>query len=293
MHKFSTETYQSLCTDPSSYHVWQVVLPQKAFSHDFLLSGMLALASLHIATTKDAPDALPYIDTALHYYHLAFAPFRKALDSLSPLNCDAVFAHSVITTAIGIALPRMTADRGEKSSMTENIMVVFKLLQGVRNIHRISHHWLSTKLFSDYNFCDSTAGRVDADTEAALTRLTLLNDETVLNADADQYRINKDALALLHHCFSRFVNSLHLAEDVMAWLAIVDKDFVHCLRRRQPFSLLILMYWGVLLGQLDGRIWWARDSGKALVSELLMELRSDDLRWEAVRMWPQKKMGIK
>lgn len=79
----------------------------------------------------------------------------------------------------------------------------------------------------------------------------------------------------------------------MAWLAMVDKEFCSYLRHRRALSLLILMHWGTLLGELDGRIWWARSAGKALISELLMILHSGDSRWEAARMWPQQKLAAK
>lgn len=291
MHKFSTETYKSLCADASLYHAWQVIVPQKAFSHDFLLSGILALSSLHIASTVELPAASSYIDTALQYYHMTFAPFRKALDNISPMNCDAVFVHSVITMAISISLPKLTAQRDETSSMIETVTAVFELLRGTSNIYHISRSWFSTDFFSNKDWASTVPERLDADTQMALTRLEVLNDELVL--DAGQRQINQNAISILQSCFSRSANLENPIEPVMAWLAMVDKEFCSYLRHRRALSLLILMHWGTLLGELDGRIWWARSAGKALISELLMILHSGDSRWEAARMWPQQKLAAK
>lgn len=293
MHKFSTETFMSLSNDPSDFHVWQMVVPRKALEHDFLLSGILAVAALHAATLIESPAALSYIDTALEHHNMAFAPFRRALDHITPFNCDAVFAHSIITTIIGIALPRLTATRDESSNMTENIIVVFELLQGVRNIAWISEPWLHTKLFTSRRefWKESSVTELDPETEAALNKLATLNDDTMATVDQEQHRMNRDAIALLHRCFLRHANARDAA-SVLTWLAAVDKDFVDRLRRRKPFPLLILMYWGVLLGTLDGQMWWARNSGKALVTELLVALHPGVFQWEGAQLWPKQKLGL-
>lgn len=292
MHKFSTDTYHCVCTEPSDYYTWQVVLPQKALDHDFLLNGILALASLHIASTLEAPAALSYIDTALQYHNMANAPYREALDHITPRNCDAVFGHSIITTVIGISLPRLTAEREESSSMTENITVVFELLKGVSKILNISRPWMETRLFSSRSdYFDVDYSKLDMDTDAALSRLAALNDEIEPSVNPEHRRIYKGAIWVLRQCFARFANNKDPG-SVLAWLAAVDKEFVHFLRRRETFPLLILIHWAVLLDKLDGLMWWAQNSGKALAAELLSVLPPGNLVWEEVRAWPKQKLGL-
>ncbi|RAL03673.1 Zn(II)2Cys6 transcription factor domain-containing protein [Aspergillus ibericus CBS 121593] len=292
MHKFSTETYQSLCNEPTDHQVWQSVIPRKALEYSFLMSGILAVASLHIASELDPPAALSYIDTALEYHDLAFAPFRQAIDNLTPANCDAVFAHSVITTVIGIALPQLAAVREETQSMTENIIVVFELLHGTTNIFSISRPWLQDKLFtSRRGFWETPLSILDSETEAALDRLTALNNDMLAGANAEQHSIIKNAIALLRRCFCRYNHNRDVA-SILAWVATVDKEFVQALRCRQPLALLVLLHWGALLHELDGKVWWANNSGRALVSELQNALRPCDVRWEGALQWPKRKLGL-
>ena len=292
MHKFSTETYESLCTSNSEHYVWQIAIPRLALQYDFLMNGLLALGALHIATSLEPPASLVYIDTALQYHNLTFAPYRTAVDNITPLNCEAVLAQSIITTVIGIALPRVSAARGESASITENIVVVFELLQGVKKIHRIGESWIKLELFSRRrNFWDTGVIGLDSETQAALERLDTLNDETLATIDPDQHQINKDAIIYLRH-FSTRLNTSVDAANVLAWLAMVDKEFVDNVRRRQPLALLILMHWGVLLGELDGQHWWARGSGRVLVRELLDALRPGDPQWADAVAWPRKKMAL-
>ncbi|KAB8217169.1 hypothetical protein BDV33DRAFT_193818 [Aspergillus novoparasiticus] len=292
MHKFSTDTYRSLCNKESDHYVWRIVMPRKALEHDFLMSGILAVASLHTASALEPPEALSYIDTALEYHNQGLAPFRHAITNLTPFNCDAVFAHSVITIMICIALPRLPGSRGESSSMTENLIFVFELLKGVAKIFTITRSWLENNLFASKNgFYEKSVAPLDAGTEAALTRLADLNDTLLSSVEPDQHSIIKDAISHLHRCFARYAHEQDAA-SVLSWLAGVDKEFVHVVCRRQPLALLVLMHWGVLLAELDGKTWWARKSGSALVSEILIALQAGDARWEEAVLWPKQKLGL-
>lgn len=293
MHKFATETFSTVSTSESKFHVWQIVIPRLALQYDFLMNGILALAALHIATTTESPTSLAYIDTALQYHNLSFAPFRAAIDNLTPQNCEAVLAQSIVTTVIGIALPRVTAPRDDNSNMTENILLVFELLQGVKKIIHIGRSWIKINLYSRQKERYESMGptELDSDASAAFDRLAMLNEETVASMDAQQYLINKEVIDHLRDCYTLYASSQDPGE-VLAWLAAVDKEFVDNVRRQQPLALLILMHWGVLLGELDGRWWWASNSGKSLVLELLQVLLPADARWTEYLSWPQRRMGL-
>lgn len=292
MHQFATDTYQSLCVNESETHTWQALVPRLALKHRYLMNGILALASLHIATTLDPASAPAYIDTGLEYHSLSLEPFRIAIDNLTPENCDAAFAQSIVTTAISLALPQLTTTRENAASMTENSIMVFELLQGVKKILTIGNSWINLELFSQGEFWKDTSATLDEDTSSALNQLAMLNERTRASGDETQYGINKDVIDHLRHCFMKFSCSSDPA-PVLAWLGAVDKGFVDSLRRRLPFSLLVLAYWGVLLGYLNGQRWWARNSGRALVSELLDALSAEDLLWESCLGWVQRRMSLK
>jgi len=291
MHKFSTDTFQTLCVSESEKQIWQITIPRLALKHDYLMNGILALASMHIATSAEPAKALLYHDTGMQYYNRSLTPFRNAIDSITPRNCDAVFAHSIVMIAISISSPRLTVTKDECTSITENIVVLFELLQGVRKILQVGQSWINLELFSKGEFWKKTPDELDPDTESALDNLSALNDEVMIGIYSEQHRINNEVISHLRHCYAKFAPSADPA-PVLAWLARVEKDFVDSLRCRQPFSLLILMYWGVLLTELDGKRWWARNSGRALVTELLDALSLGDPRWNGALSWVQRKLSL-
>jgi hypothetical protein len=176
--------------------------------------------------------------------------------------------------------------------MIENMLVVFELLQGVKKIIHIGRSWIKINLYSrQRDLYDTSLPELDADASAAFDRLAMLNEDTVAGMDPQQYRVNKEVIDHLRTCFTLYASSLDPGE-VLAWLAAVDKEFVDNVRRRQPLALLILMHWGVLLGELDGRWWWAQNSGKSLVLELLRVLQPADAQWTGFLSWPQRRMGL-
>lgn len=289
MHKFSTETFESFCNSSADLKAWQVVVPQIALRHDFLMKGILATASLHIASSLDPSSAISYINTALEYHNQTLTPFRLAIDEISPANCDAVFAQSVVTTIISIALPQLTTEKDQSIGAYEKIVLATELLQGVSSILRMYRPWVTLKPFrNEGGFWDTAKIGLDGETEAALNNLSALIHET---ADARQHGIFIEALNLLRHCFTRYANSKDVS-SILALLAAADKEFIYSLRSREPIALLILMYWGVLLHDLHGKLWWARGSGSALVLELLAELRHFQPRWENILLWPKQKVGL-
>jgi hypothetical protein len=254
------------------------------------MHGILSLASLHIATTLEAPQARVYIDMGLEYHSMSLEPFRVAIDNLTPQNCDAVFAESVVTTAISLSLPQLTATHGNEGGMIEHMVTVFELLQGVKKILTIGRSWIRLELFSKGEFWKDSSAELDDDTQSALNQLSFLNNQTRSGGDDIQHGINRDVINYLRHCFMKFSFSSDPA-PVLAWLGSVDKGFVNGIRRRSPFQLLILAYWGILLAELDGNRWWARNAGKALVSEILESLDAEDLLWEGCLEWVHRKLG--
>ncbi|KAB8215559.1 hypothetical protein BDV33DRAFT_195084 [Aspergillus novoparasiticus] len=102
---------------------------------------------------------------------------------------------------------------------------------------------------------------------------------------------NREAIDLLRSCFAKFARSSHPVA-ILAWLVYTKKEFIDGLRMRQPFPLLILMHWGVLLNELGCHFWWAKGCGRDLVTELLAEIKSEDPVWKQALEWPRKMIGV-
>lgn len=287
IHKFSTETYKSVSNDPSDYHIWQIIIPQKALDFDFLMCGILAIASLHSAATVESSEAASmYIDTALEYHSSALSSYRKAVENINFSNCDAIYAHSIIIAAISLAMPR-----SDDADMTSAVYTMFELVQGIKGVANFSESWFQSHLYKSMrDFWNVPGSTLDNATEAALTKLRSLSDDFA--SDINQRRILQDAISVLDHCFRRFGYFKDIG-SVFQWFAEVDKEFIHLLKCHSPIAWLSVVYWGVLFGQLDGKVWWATNSGALLVSGLLDLLDLGDSRLEDAILWPKEKLGLR
>jgi hypothetical protein len=170
----------------------------------------------------------------------------------------------------------------------ENVITCFDLLHGVKRILIPGQSWINLELFSQAQegyYCAPGRGY-----RLRINQLTALNEQTKANGDGIHHRINKEVIEHLRHWFME----LSCSPDpgpVLAWLAAVDKEFVDSWRLRRPFSLLVLAYWGLLLKKLYGQQWWARNSGKAFVGELLDALDPEDLLWKSCLTWVKQKIS--
>ncbi|KAL3481028.1 hypothetical protein BJX99DRAFT_219553 [Aspergillus californicus] len=289
MHKFSTETYKSFFSEPGDYHVWQFTIPQLAFRHEFLLYGLLSVAALHTAFAGTR-SARSYIDTAMVYQSRASAPFHDAIRNISHENCDAVFAYSMIITVNGIAMPQLSVDKSDKVNILDTIFMVFELVQGTAEISKIGGPWLQRSCLVQQDYWGKSSETLDGETDRALTRLSAMNDEENRH-NADRHRFIEYAISRLRLCFHRF-RGLGDPASVLTWLATVDRDFVNCLRRHETLPLVVLLHWGVLLGQLDGKVWWASNSGEALVSDTMRILKNKNAKLGDVASWPKRVLGL-
>ncbi|KAJ0413275.1 hypothetical protein BJY00DRAFT_306431 [Aspergillus carlsbadensis] len=319
MHTFSTETYKSLFAEPTDNQMWQVILPRRALEEaeaedgegGFLLDGILSAAALHTAlrlsssssggnpTPEDLARKQLYIDAAMQYQSRAFEPYQRALQCLSRENCDIVFGQALITVVNGIALPQVlhtpnSRDSGSRTNMLETVFTLFELVQGTAEINRITGPWLKDKdprlVYEDF-WDAASRTNLDAGTEAALKRLSVLNDvehdKSSGSASVDtllcqqhghghgytggygyKHVLLETTISLLRQCFRRYT-ALHDPVSVLTWLAMVDRGFVECVRRHETLPLLVLMHWGTLLARLEGVLWWAGRSGRDLVGDVL------------------------
>ncbi|KAL3443672.1 hypothetical protein BJX65DRAFT_298160 [Aspergillus insuetus] len=227
MHHFATETYQTLCVSKSE----------------------------HIATTREGSEARMYIDAGLSYHSISLEPFRIAIGNLTPENCEAAFAQSIVTTAISLALPQLTAHKAapapaseptSSTRMTGHILTIFKLLQGVKRILTLKKQHITLQLFTQGPFWrKDVSTTLDTSTIVAFEGLTRLNQLESVNAIVITY---------LRHCFMKFACAPQAdPAPVLAWLGAVDVEFVESLRRQERVPLLVLALVDEVLGSLEGQ----------------------------------------
>ncbi|KAL2795536.1 hypothetical protein BJX66DRAFT_301854 [Aspergillus keveii] len=281
MHKYSTETYKSICSSPADSAAWQVTIPQRALHFPFLMDGLLSVAALHTATTKGPEEASEYIDMAVGFQTRSLEPFQRSIQHISPENCDAVFAYSIFTIVHGIAVPELTyitrassTAATDTSSRLERIFVLFELVQGTAEINKMFGQTLQRTFHNSEDYWAGSSTALEAEDNEAFHRLHDINNQENHDLDPRKFQLMEDAIAQLRMCCQRYRGHQDPG-SVLTWLAIVDREFVRFLREKDILAILMLVHWGFLLGQLDGKAWWALRFGLALVNEGLESLNQE------------------
>lgn len=129
MHHFTTDVCKTLSARKEVQDVWGLVMPQMAFSCDYLMHGILALSALHLATLK-AKNKSSYIDCSMAHFHCSLSTYNQVLPNIAADNCLTLFALSSLVTVHVCALPIVD----EAGPYLERIMTLFNMCRGVETI---------------------------------------------------------------------------------------------------------------------------------------------------------------
>ena len=299
MHQWATKTYISFCGESKpDYPMWQVSLPLEGLKHEILLNGLLSMAALEIALTREGAANSKYATAALEYYDTASSTFREEITDIRLEKQAIILAFSLIAMTLSLALPQLLKARGEKPRMVDHMFMHSELLKGIRLI--TSQHGGQIRhapiLRNQSTFEEVPMGPLDSGTRAAIARLNDLNDQRHdVGAEpyhATEHAICQKAIRYLEECFARCQETIHRGH-ALAWLRLAGEDFIEVLRKSNPVALLALMHWGVLAERCSEGFWWAQSLGRNLVDEITDLLAYDeDSTLASSISWARAEVGL-
>jgi hypothetical protein len=253
-HHFVTETYRTLVDEATDHHrVWQTHVPQWSFSSPSIFHLILTMAALHKGHLH--PELRDqYVMQADAHFTFGIRSVSAILSSLDSDNCQLIYMSAVLICFVYFAHgPRP----GEYLVFSETGKAEWLvLMRGVRSI-LISHR---EKIFT---------GLLEIQIDPAVQGVSpLLQDEL----REHQSRMNEvrrfietqpgkgsreiyvDALENLTEMFEESYQMLSAGKDVVClmaslvgWIYRRPEEFISLLERKDPFSLMILAYWCILL----------------------------------------------
>lgn len=301
LHQWTSDTYRSLVFRNSDEHLWQVSIPRAALDQDYLLNAIFAMTSLHKSMATTCSESRRYQLHALEYHNLAFTAFQSEERAAAFESHQSLFAYSIINLVFVVALPSRLDRDIDQPSIIGNLSTMYSLLRGTTNIHRISFSWLSEGPFA--HFLRSNASmrpeNPDEDTQIAFTKLRELRDNeyTTFAASAESavdgvrmLLLFTSAIDKLEDCFK--LRDEHSMVVCFRWLALLEEEFINMVENREPFVLLVTMYWAILLDRIGETKWWAKSAGKTLVAETSRLVCPHRPLWQPVISWIHTQVGL-
>lgn len=123
--------------------IWDNYVPQLAFSYDFVLHGILALSSLHLALLSMDEPAVQihkHITLASRHHYNAIKRFNKEMPAVTAENVDAFFIFAGILVAYAYAVQRVPT----RTSLAppKRIAETLRLLRATGSLGKVGLPWL-------------------------------------------------------------------------------------------------------------------------------------------------------
>lgn len=293
MHFYTTETSFTLSNRPELQQIWQRAVPRMAFTHDFLLHGILAFSALHLARQEPERKALLYTEASAHH-NIGLKMFRTAICNVTPQNCDACFAFSAIIAAYAWASSDQAGDLffsdASISDGKSNVEWV-SLLRGVHTLLKVAGDWMadgSMKNILESRSLDPEVCRA-ADPEAGV-RLSALSQLWVSSSDTfdlDDLKTLDETLALLQEAWGLVALSASDSKVdtilvVYGWPIKVPEAFFAMIKEQRPEALIVLAHYSLLLNKVD-QLWYMQGMSRRLLQTIHSKIGKE---WESWIAWP-------
>ncbi|KAG9858969.1 hypothetical protein KCU68_g290, partial [Aureobasidium melanogenum] len=277
MHNWSTKAFKSLRQHSDETHLWQVVVPELALSHEYLLNALLALSARHLSFEDPTWDW-----AALDYENRALTGFQLVLGSLDSSNYEAIFACSILIMIFSLAQSHWQHSR-QLSDALVDVLELRQFLAGVGLVHQNYSDLLRLSSFGTL-FNPHTPGNLESGngTGVPLPEMCRIVDSVLVilrvdAADGMHRESHSNAISELSQAMGAYCSG-GIMSGIMTWPVTLNDDYVSLIEMRDPMALAILAHYGVIIHLLQDR-WWAADAGKRLVHAILPILVESRKEW--------------
>jgi hypothetical protein len=278
--------------------LWRINVPQLAFSHDFVMRGILAVSALHLAHFKPAKRDF-YVAQAMQLHQTALGVAMSILPHVTADNCSALYIFSVLTCIFALARPRSPDDFllvGE-AGIAEWLF----LLRGTRSILNLASETLHSSTLAPIFSVGMRREELHVRASDSPNSSTNNNEEEEDHLSSLQSYINITTTPPHTHIYTTAISGLRRSyavaadcgprnyelSDAFIWAFRVSDEYLSLLRQRAPEALAILAYFCVLLKRLDGH-WWTEGCSVHLVERIYYLLDEEQRLW--IR-WPIEEIG--
>ncbi|KAJ5457210.1 hypothetical protein N7530_012484 [Penicillium desertorum] len=288
MMQWCNTTFQTLSRNERTDPIWRNLVPEEALSHPFLMHGILALSSLHLARTGPEPTRRgSYLNRAVAHQNQALALFRELLGDVNESNAKAMFAFAGIVVIYTFAFPH-TPDAQDPWSCIDDLYQVLVLTRGVQQVIRAPRDWnfLVNTPFGPILQVDEVQGPIPDDASAMLKQLREANETCGARDPNHALQVYEGSISNLEEMLSWCYSGMRSTTIVGRWAIRLHPRFMELLLERDPFALVLLAQYGVLLHYSKDR--WCFGEWCVRVSKAVWAILDD--QWRPLIEWAMKEI---
>ena len=289
MMEWCNTTFQTLSRNERTDPIWRTIVPEEALSHPFLMHGILALSSLHLARTGPEPTRRgSYLNRAVAHQNQALALFREMLGDVNESNAKAMFAFAGIVAIYTFGFPQ-TPGPQDPWDCVDNLYQVLVLTRGVQQVIHSPRDFTSFLLNSSFGpilQVEETRGPMPEDTIAMLKQLREANKVCGARDPNHELQVYEGSIANLEEMLSWCYGGMRANTIAGRWAIRLKPRFMELLRERDPLALVMLAHYAVLLQYLKHR--WCFDEWCVRVSTAVWAILDD--QWRPLIQWAMKEI---
>ncbi|ESZ92494.1 hypothetical protein SBOR_7119 [Sclerotinia borealis F-4128] len=281
LHHYTTSTCMTLSQSHSIGTLWRINVPQLAYSHEFLMRGLMAIAALHIAYYKPERRDF-YIEKAVIHHQQALSTATAMLPNVNDENCTALYLFTSLTLLYSIGGPRRPL----------NFLIVGEndvsdwvfLLRGVRVISDHAHDIIFKGILGPMISAGARRDQLRKDQDNNPPNQDLINLTNFLSistSDPQDLAAYISSINELQKSFNVLKNRNRddfEPTDMFIWPYRVPDHYLSLLRQRTPGALVIYAYFATLLKYLDSH-WWMKGWAEYLIAQIYGLLDEEHRLW--------------
>lgn len=277
MVHWSTSAYRSVSWNTSVEPIWQSVVPQETLRHPALKHGLLALSALHLAfTTRTGRES--YLDMAHSHQGKAI------ISDLTTLDSPKYTLLSTTMTMCSFAFCRIGVPGGD----TTAVGGLIQIFRHVRDSLGVPMDAIDGEGRAFGPLVSQEKVPPIPDTSQFAIQ-SLWKQNTVLSSRDPRHEkdIYDATIQHLSSAFKMFMTGSDGTIPASIWISRIHPRFMSLLEERQPFALVILAHFNVIIHSLRGQ-WWMGEWNSRVLQELGLVL---DAEWRKSINWVMDATG--
>lgn len=250
MHHYSTFTGRIVALGPKARHVMQVVVPSLAFENDFLMNGMLGLASLH--SQHLLPENDEHKRQSVIYRGKALRDYRKAVMTLTKdsKNYQAVLVMALLLVVLA------SGDRDDDNEPTvTNWLGLYRGLGLIVAMKTPDGGLESTTSIGPLFIRNPNDLRATPKVPKDLINMLYMDPSDQDFGDLEVYCRTLDALGKLYASLYQDELSEPLFIRIISWPSFTPNEFTDLVKGKRPRALVICAYYMSFIKLISG-LWW-------------------------------------
>ncbi|KAI9164181.1 ent-kaurene oxidase [Paramyrothecium foliicola] len=291
MHHYSVATAETLALRLDMQHVWHVIIPELGYDEQFLSHGILSIAALHKAYLLPVRRT-SFLDLAAYHQSRGMAEFRGVLANITDQTWEACFCFSMIIAACALFAALQAPDA------IEEIVNIFTLIRGIRyslstENARITNTPLAPLSYGIWIMPENDdflyeqdlsldGSNLPSEIFRALRRIKLLFRTSLPESSQTDYDFAAQQLRKAAVLIARAGSRPEIGM-LLFFPYVISQDILTDIRRKNPYAMVLLSYFALLLSALEPRFWYIQGWSERLFEAIETNLSPHQKLSQSVR----------